>query len=298
MAKEETQAPEENAEDLDTQEIPDGTKVGKVDNSKLDAWNDTDEEVEDAEETEEADETADATDEEVEEYEPPAPIEPVANPGAFNPTDYSFIVTNAEGKKTKISTPEEADVYLEDEDNFETTKQSIEFMRKVSRMENGLEKDKAEYDKQLADYRKADEELKARDTSIQNIESGINYLVEKKLLPAVDKSLSKADWNDPNVATNPGIKEQRALLNYMVKESETRVKAGLPPITSVIDAFNAMQLDNARNTRQSNKDKNAEERKTKGARIASTTSTVTTPAPKGIAIGRTNAFTNNSQWDD
>mgnify|MGYP001616057848 CR=1 FL=1 len=79
----------------------------------------------------------------------------------------------------------------------------------------------------------------AREKMVEDFASEMDYLVGKKLLPPVAAEFKNADWSDAHVAKQPGVKEQIALLNYMVKENEVRAKAGVKQLASVVDAFNA-----------------------------------------------------------
>lgn len=225
----------------------------------------------------------------------------IEDPGDYKPADYSFEVTLKDGKTAKITTPEEAEKLAEDPDNFETPKQLMDFLNKQAKMRSSLDRD---YEKWEAKHETFTKQLATETERREQIDSYVgefNYLTGKGLLPPVAKEYADADWNDKEVATQPGVKEQIALLNYMSKENGIREKAGIKPITSIVDAFNAWQLDTGR--RQSEEDNKAagEARKAAGARVAGVSPTAQPgiSAPKGIAVGNPNVLKRGaSVWDD
>lgn len=241
------------------------------------------EEVEETEEVEEQEETEEEETEEVEEFKPAVPTD---DPGEYTPNDYSFEVT-LEGKTHKITTPEEAETFADEHAEEFDAKQLLKFMRQASKMEDRLEKDKEEHEakKQAFDEKKAvaDEQQ----STINNIANEISYLVSKGKLPKVEAKYANADWSDKDVAKQPGVKEQVELLGYMRKENEARAKAGLAPMTSALDAFNAWQLERQVNDEDEAEKQQAAARKKASSRVAGTSSApVNLKPPKGIAVGR------------
>lgn len=230
----------------------------------------------------------------------PAPVVTVEDPGEFKPNDYSFKVTLAGGKKVTIKTPEDAEALADNPDNFETPKQLMDFINKQNKMNIGLDKDKSEYDKQKETFdAQSTTELQRRET-VNNMVSEFNYLVSKKLIPAVPVEYQNSNWQDPEVAKQPGVKEQIELMDYITKENDVRAKAGIRPLISIVDAYNARRLEIGQ-IESANKEKEAgEARKNAGARVAGVSSSQQTPyVPKGIAVGRTNVFgRNQAVWDD
>ncbi len=133
----------------------------------------------DAEQAEEEPETKEDIKEEVK--TPTAPPVPAApDPGEFTPADYSFEVS-IKGKTTKVSTVEEADALAEDPENFETPQQLMDFMRKANRMENGLERDKAAWEKSKSEFDKQQELTNARAEEINSINAEMNKLRLRQL---------------------------------------------------------------------------------------------------------------------
>lgn len=252
---------------------------------------------------EESEESAES----VEQFNEPAPVVTVKDPGEYKAGDYSFEVTLADGKTHKVATAEEAETIAADPDNFETPKQLMDFMNKQQAMRNKLDK---EYEKWESDKQTFTQQLELETQRREQIDGFVgefNYLVGKGLIPAVAKEYLDADWSDPEIAKQPGVKEQQALLNYMVKENATRQKAGVKPITSIVDAFNAWQLD-TNHKREIADVKKAEEdqkaagqaRKVAGSRVAGVSASQQAPyIPQGIAVGNPNVLRRGAaQWDD
>src|SRR4029077_16789578 len=111
-------------------------------------------------------------------------------------------------------------------------------------------------------------------------------LVDKGELPSLTtEERESLNWEDEAVVkAHPNITKHKELLNYMRKENTSRTRAGLNPLSSVLDAFNAMQLDSKVKAETENKTKVAEARKAAGARVASgSPGPVSSVSPKGIA---------------
>lgn len=283
-----TQAPEENAEVLETPAVPDGISVGKINSSTTSGWD-----VPEADVVEEEPEVkAEPVVEEVEEEPEYIETSTVSDPGEFTPGDYSFEVTLPDGKTQKISTPEEAEAFADNDENFETAKQLKDFLTKSQKMETRLDKEKTDYDEKKAAFDTQISTLAERNAVVDGIAKGMDYLVSKGFVPAVAADLKEQNWSDPAVADKPGVKEQVELVNYMVKENEVRAKAGLPAMTSIIDAYNAQQLDLSKSQAADEAKKAGDARKAAGARIASTSPAPVSNVPSGIAVGKTNAFAN------
>ena len=245
--------------------------------------------------------------EEVEQYSEPAPVITVEDPGEYKPADYSFEVTLKDGKTVKVSTTEEAEKLADDPDNFETPKQLMDFINKQNKMARNLERDYEKWESQKKTFTEQLETETQRRETIDTYVSEFSYLVSKGLIPAVAKEYLDADWSDPEVAKQPGVKEQLALLDYMVKENAIRAKAHVKPITSIVDAYNAWQLD-ADHQKEESKRKETEEaekaageaRKAAGARVAGVSpANQGTYVPKGIAVGNPHVFDRGAaQWDN
>lgn len=215
----------------------------------------------------------------------------IEDPGEFKAGDYAFEVTtyDAEGKKpktTKITSVEQWDQLLDTDPNFGSATALLKAQRLSTKMETGLERDKASYDTKKAEYDEAVANQAARDEASQSMVNEISYLVNRGELPPVAAEYANADWSDPKIAAQPGVKEQVALLDYMSKENTARQKAGLKPLTSVLDAWNGYQLDEAKKTAQTQNQRVAEARKEAGARVAGVSPNPVTAAPRGIMVGR------------
>lgn len=245
--------------------------------------------------------------EEIEQFSDPAPTVTIEDPGEYKPADYSFEVTLAGGKTIKVTTPEEADKLADDPDNFETPKQLNDFLKKSLTMQHKLDRDYEKWEAQKKTFTEQLETETQRREMVDNIASEMSYLVNKGMMPKVDKQYLDADWSDPEVAKQPGVKEQIELLQYMAKENAARAKAKVKPLGSVIDAYNAWQLDEKHQKEEAERKKAEEEhkaageaRKAAGARVAGVSpSSQGSYAPKGIAVGNPNIFKRGAaQWED
>lgn len=252
----------------------------------------------DEEESEATQEVID--DEEQEEYDDPEPVVTAQDPGDFQPKDYSFKVTLADGKKVTIKTPEEAEEVGEDPDNFATPKQLMNFITKSNKMINSLERDKEKYD---ADKKIHDEQVAietGRAETVNTLASEFEYLETKGLLPKTPAKYRDVDWQDPEVAKQTGVKEKLEIIDYMVKENEARSKAGVKPITSAIDAYNAFQADTKRTEAETERKQAGQTRKKAGSRVAGVSpSSQGSYVPKGIAVGNPNVLKRGAAvWDN
>lgn len=240
-------------------------------------------------------------DEELQEsYEEPAPVVTVEDPGEYKPADYSFEVILKDGKTKKVSTVEEADALADDPDNFETPKQLMDFINKQNKMRINLDKDREKYDDKKSKFDEQSEEEQSRIDTINNYAAEFNYLVSKGLIPKVAKEYLSADWTDPQVAKQSGVKEQSAILDYMVKENEARAKEGVKPLTSIIDAYNAWKLESNDEAEEKAKKEAGEQRKTNSSKVSGVSASNQAPfVPKGIAVGNPNVFKRNEAvWDN
>lgn len=253
------------------------------------------------------DDAEDENQETTEEYTEPEPVVTVNDPGEYKPADYSFDVTLKGGKSVKISTPEEADKLAEDPENFETPKQLLDFINKTQTMRTKLDKDHDKWESEHTTFEQQLEQETQRRSNIEQFVSEFNYLIGKGLLPPVAKEYRDADWTDPEVAKQSGVKEQKELLDYFVKENKVRVANKIKPLTSIVDAFNAWQQDEGRQkvaakvkADEAAKKAAGQARKTAGARVAGVSASQQGGyAPKGIAVGNPHVFDRGAaQWDD
>lgn len=234
-------------------------------------------------------------------YEEPEQIVTVEDPGDFKPSDFSFDVTLKDGETVTIKSPEDADRVADNPDNFKTPKQLLNFINKTSDMRNKMQSEKSDYDKQKKSFDEQNEAENARQQEIQAIANELEYLAEQGLLPKVAPELQNVDWTDPANSGKEGIKEALEVLSYMRKENNKRAKAGVRPLTSAIDAFNALRADG-----QVKADKKAEQdaanaRKVAGGKVAgvSSGSSQGGGAPTGIAVGNPNIFKRGSaDWEN
>lgn len=215
----------------------------------------------------------------------------IDDPGEYIPKDYSFevIIYDAEGKNgksTKISNVQEFDNLLEGDANFGSYGALAKAQRAADRMEAKSEDDYAKWERVKEEFEAEKQLVGDRLAQLNDISAEIDYLVAKGKLPAVSQELKDANWSDPEIAGQAGVKEQIALLKYMDKESAARRKAGLSPLASPISALREMQLEEAEKGEASRTKRIVEARKAAGAKVGGSAPTQATGAPKGIAVGR------------
>lgn len=227
------------------------------------------------------------------------------DPGDFTPSDNSFevtIYTGEEGKEkpktVKITSVDDAEKLLEDDPNFGSAKNLLDFNRKVTKMETKLENEQAEHDKRKEAYDKQVETVEQNNQRVEAIANELTYLTSKGKLPKMDDKYITANWNDPEIAKKDGVREQIALIKYMNKENLERRKLGLSSM-GAIDAYNAMQSEAIDKQRSTVKTDAAQERKTAGARVAGTSTAPVSTAPRGISVGRGGSLRElgQSQWN-
>lgn len=246
-----------------------------------------DDEVVDDEEVDGSDdEDDDDEEEELDNHEEFKVEIPSGDPGDFVPNDYSFEVT-LDGKTHKITSPEHAEEFADEHAEEFDAKSLLKFMRQASRMEDKLERDREEFETKKAAFEEQKRVAEEQQSTINNIANEITYLVSKGKLPKADPKFANADWSDPEIAKQPGVKEQVELLNFMRTENDARKKAGLAPLTSALDAFNAWQLERKDSDEDEQERRRAQARKKASSRVAGTSpAPVNMKAPKGIAVGR------------
>jgi hypothetical protein len=274
-----------NDEDTkDDKSAGDGDKQGSESSESEEVTGDT-------EDTSEAPETT---------YSEPAPVVTTEDPGEFKPQDYSFEI-DIKGKTHKVDSAEKAAELAEEFAEDLTAKQLVSLVSKGSSIEGKQERDKDKWEAQKKEFDEQSSAQQERDQAITTMASEFDYLVNKGLLPKIANQYKNADWQDPLVSKQPGVKEQLELVNYMVKENEARNKAGLKPLTSVVDAYNAWQLDENRKKSENDDKQAGEQRKAAGARVAGVSPAAAgqVSSPKGISIGNPNVFKRGAAiWDD
>ncbi len=209
----------------------------------------------------------------------------VQDPGVFTPQDYSFDML-IKGKSTKITTPEEADALAADPENFETPQELMQFMRLSQKMENGIERDKAAWQQAKTSFDTQQEAEQARLEQIDTIAAEMNYLQQRGDLPPIDDTYKDANWSDPMVAKQPGVREQLALLTYMDEENARREAAGLKSKVSVLDAYNGWQIEVAKAKADKDNKTAGTQRKNAGSKVQGSGPAPISNRPKGIAVGR------------
>lgn len=247
-----------------------------------------------AEEEEKKEEQEAGNTEVTDEAEPEDSVEWVAHPGEFKPNDYSFEVTvydeeGKNGKSQKIASIEDWDKLMESDPNLGSPVALTKAMRLAGKMEIKSEGDKAEYDKKLADYESVAKADEAKASAVESWTKEMEYLVARGDLPKITKTQAEANWSDPEVAKQDGIKEQLELLKFMESENKTRTKAGLKPLSSIVDAFYALERTKSKTTASgTTKTPNdeAKSRQAAGARVGTASQNNAGNVPKGIAVGR------------
>lgn len=231
---------------------------------------------------------------------PPAPeIETVnlEDPGEFEPEDLSFEY-EIDGKKYTIKSADDIDSIPDDEKEKLSASQIITLLNKANSIDSKQERAKEAHKSKVDEFTKNNEAQQERDQTIANFAAEFDYLVTKGLIPEVPENLKNADWSDKTVNSQDGVKQQKEILDYMVKENTVRAKAGIKPITSIVDAFNALSFERKDDEKEEKDKADKQARKDAGARIAGTTNNNSaTPAPKGVAVGRVNAFSRNTDWE-
>lgn len=218
------------------------------------------------------------------------PTVTVEDPGKYEPEDYSFEVNvyDAEGKNGRrkiINSIDEWEQLLETEPNLGSSLAVNKAFREAQNMESSLKTDKSDWEKKKEAFNEQKKLADAQWAETERTAKEITYLVSKGKLPKVDAKYANANWSDPQVAKQPGVKEQVALLKYQMKENAERNKLGLSPM-SVLDAFNALQNEELEKGDKKQKKEAGEKRKEAGAKVAGASSAPSAGAPKGVAVGR------------
>lgn len=273
-----------------------------------DNWEDTESTVipysqEDIEEPpkdpEEPEETPPEEAEEVEAYADPEPVITAEDPGEYTPGDYSFEV-QIKGKTIKVTSADQADELADEHADDLDAKTLGKLIRGGLKIESQSERDLKEWQEKKDKYDAQVSANNERQEALIALAAEFNYLVSKGLLPEVEDKYKNANWEDPEVAKQPGVVEQVELLRYMGKENEARAKLGVKPFGSVIDAYNSLQAEKSKTKAVEEKKAIAESRKAASAKIVGTsTAPVPAMAPKGVAVGRVIDFNRDpSIWEN
>lgn len=208
------------------------------------------------------------------------------DPGEFQPKgNYAFEVTTIDGKTIKITNQAEADAFAERLDNepeLISPSQFTKFTRGVSKMDVGLEREQADFNKQKEDYEFQQAQEQVKNEQIQQWNNEVNYLEAKGMLPKIDPA-KNADWLGN--ADDPAVKARMDVFNWMQKENDARRQAGIGEVTSVVDAFRMMSAEQAENTAKEERTKEGDSRRAKGSMITGKAPYVPSNAPKDSIIG-------------
>ena len=237
--------------------------------------------------------------EEIKEVTDPEPVVTVEDPGDFVPKDYSFDIKVGD-KNITVTSVEQAEKIAEDNAEDLDAKSLLKLIKESNKMALAIERDEKEHDEKKTAFNDQKQNVAEQNERIATIVKEFDYLIGKGKLPAIEDKYKNADWSDPEIAKQPGIKEQKELLTYMEKENGIRTKAGLNPMTSILEAYSAWQLDSDKKTQVETDKAAGEARKQAGARVSSTSQNpAASTAPSGIAVGRTNVFrSNQAQWEN
>lgn len=194
------------------------------------------------------------------------PAPELTDPGEFTPKDYSFEVELADGTKFNIKSPEDVSQLPEDA-SFKSIQDHTAFINNYTQMVNGVAADKQQYEADKKTYEEQKAVADENEKFIQTVENSFSYLETKGKLPAVPAQYAEADWSDPEIAKQPGVKERVELVNYMAKENAQRESLGLPKM-SPLEAHAEMQNKALEEAQTQRNQKQADLRKQRGAMIS------------------------------
>lgn len=215
----------------------------------------------------------------------------VEDPGEFQPGDYAFEVTvfdekNEHPKTKKISSIEDWDALLESDPNLGSPAALLKAQRLATKMEQGLEADKREYNTKLKAYNDEQAKIQAQTEQLDQWQREFDYLVDQGELPKIATKYKDADWSDPEVAKQPGVAEQLAVMTFMQKENSRREKAGIKPLNSILDAYYQYDRQAQRTAKADEKKAQGQQRRDAGARVAGPTASPAAATRKGVMVGQ------------
>ncbi len=218
----------------------------------------------------------------------PTPAEvtpPVADPGSdFTPkNDYAFDIELADGTKHHIEKPEDIEKLPNDAD-FGNPANLMKAQAKLNMMTTGIEGERREWQADKDQFETQKTAAAETEDRINTMVSEMNYLETKGKLPAVESQYENADWTDPEVQKQPGVKERLALLDYRANENEARARLNLPSM-SLLEAANQQELESFRTKQTETKNKAAEARKAKGAMVGGANPTPNNNTPDDVIVG-------------
>lgn len=211
-----------------------------------------------------------------------------SDPGDFEPSDYSFEVKTTDGKTVKITAPEDATALaerLDDNPELLAASEYTKFNINTTKMTLGIERERQTYDANKGAYETEKAAIEARNTQLNQWASELDYLRNKGDLPAITDELNKANWQDPKVFDQAPVKEALAIFKWMEGENIERRRAGIPEVTSAVDAFRLMLNENERKEAIEEKSKDKETRQRKGAMVGKNAPYIPSNAPKNTIIG-------------
>ena len=215
----------------------------------------------------------------------PSRVEPVADPGdAFVPTgNYAFDVTLADGTVITISNPNDIDNLPQDAD-FGTPANLMKAQAALNRMTTGLDQEQREWEAQKASFEQQAQTQAAAEERVNMMIAEVNYLESKGKLPKVAAEFENADWSNPEVAKQPGVKERLDLFTYQQAENLERTKLGLPAM-SLLEAHLQMQTEAAETASNDKRQLEASARKQRGAMVGGSSPSSVPNTPDGYIIG-------------
>lgn len=210
------------------------------------------------------------------------------DPGEFKPQDYSFTIQTTDGRTHKISTPEDAESFasqLDTNPELISASQFLALGRKSAMMEQNIARDEAYFNQMKASYEEQTAQAQTRENYLNQWQGEANYLRQKGDLPPLTNELTNADWTDPEVASQSGVKETLELFKWMEEENTRRMNAGLPPDLSLVSAHTAMQLEAMR---KGEADADAQQKVTtrqRGAMVGKRSPYIPVNQSKGTIVG-------------
>lgn len=207
----------------------------------------------------------------------------LADPGDFTPKDYSFEVELADGTKFNIKSPEDVSQLPEDA-SFKSIQDHTAFINNYTQMVNGVAADKQQYETDKKTFEEQKAVADENEKFIQTIENSFSYLEGKGKLPAVPAQYAEANWADPEVAKQPGVKERVELVNYMAKENAERESLGLPRM-SPLEAHAEIQNKALEEQQAQRTQKQADLRKERGAMVSGQSAPAPGKANSDMIVG-------------
>lgn len=217
---------------------------------------------------------------------PPTP--PAQDPGTeFVPQgDYAFDIeylVDGESHTLRVTKPEDME-QLPATAQFTSPKQMFDVQAKFNAMTLGIDQERRDWEANKERFESEQAQAQELETRVQNSIAEMNYLSEKGKLPPLDPKFEDADWSDPEVQKDPGVKARWDLIQFRAQENQVRAKAGLGPM-SMIEAQMTMQQEQADKAAAEQKAKDAAARKARGAMVDGPTPTPVSSIPDDMIVG-------------